>query len=187
MGRLIDVARYAAGVRSQQLQREMMNFQRDINREVNQIVKKLDKLPEQFTKRRRNILLRKASKIFVSTVQANVPISDRPHKRYNQDGKVVATYLPKNLYNSIQSMKFRKSDAVFVGPKITRKKLSVYGASTKTTDPYYAWMVENGTKHIAPRSYMRKGFESGKFLALHALREGVERIVKQYERKYGKK
>ena len=45
-------------------------------------------------------------------------------------------------------------------------------------------MIENGTKYIAPRSYMRKGFEAGKYLAMTHLSQGVEKIIKQYERKH---
>ena len=171
-------------VRSRQLQRQMSIVARDMERQANAIMVRLNKLPDEFTKRRKRLLLNKAGKVFVKTVQSNVPVSDKPHKRYDGDGNLVATYVPMNLFNSIQTMKFRKSSAAFVGPKITRKKLSVYGMSDKTTDPYYAWMVENGTKYMAPRSYMRKGFEQGKNLALHVLVTGVERIIKQYERKH---
>jgi hypothetical protein len=184
MGKFIDFERYAAKQRSKGLAKQMLLQQRDINLQINEILKRLDKLPEKFTKRRRSILLGKSAKIFVKTVQSYVPISDRPHKRW-KDGKHVATYLPMNLYNSIQVLRFRKSNSVFVGPKLTRnKELETFGASEKTTSPYYAWMVENGTKYIAPRGYMRKGYDAGKYLAMTHLSQGVEKIIKQYERKH---
>jgi HK97 gp10 family phage protein len=183
MGKLIDIERYKAGLVSGRLKADYDKNAREMQREINRIVKKLDKLPKEFTKRRKKLLLNKAAKIFVASIRNFTPISDKPHKRYS-DGKVQATYYPMNLYNSIQPMRFRKSDATFVGPKLTRKELTVYGGNEKTTQPYYAHMVEYGTKHSAPVGYMRKGWAQGKNLATFALVKGVERIIKQYEKKH---
>lgn len=178
MGRFIDTRRYMAGLRSQRLAQESRQLVDGLQRDVQAILRQLDHLPQEFTQRRRARVLTKAGKVFVREVQSFVNDSGIVRE---VNGK---KYYSGNLRKSIQVIRFRRSkNAVFVGPKITRKKLDEYGQTEKTTDPYYAHMVEYGTRHSEPQPFMRPGFERGKNEALRVLQVGMERIVKQYERK----
>ena len=186
MGRLIDTQRFTAGLRSKKLRGELDQIINDLNKQSAEIIKELDKLPKEFTKRRRKSAMRKAAKVFVKECQSFVKDSDRNHFRY-KDGKPIE-YVSGNLRKSIQVLRLRKAiNSVYVGPKITRKSLQKYGESEKTTQPFYAHMVEYGTKHSAPQGYMRKGFSSGKTEALNVLTKEVQKIFKRYEKSIKKK
>jgi hypothetical protein len=61
----------------------------------------------------------------------------------------VKTYQPGNLKNSIDVLSFRRSEAVFVGPRMGRRSVGF--------DGYYAGWIEKGTKHIKPWHFIRDG------------------------------
>ena len=186
MGRLIDVNRYAAGLRSKQLTKELEGIVKDMNKQTGELLKELDKLPKEFTKRRRKSAMRKAGKVFVKTCQSFVKDSKANHFRYNKGEPI--EYVSGNLRRSIQVLNLRKAmNSVYVGAKITRKSLDKYGESDKTTQPYYAHMVEYGTKHSAPQGFMRKGFSAGKGEAMLTLQSEIKKIFKRYEKSIKKK
>ena len=96
--------------------------------------------------------LRKAAAVLVSAARAEVKVGTKVHKRYPWNnrrkkraakgaGRVVATYQPGNLRGSIKTLVFRRSMAVFVGPKL-KKGGGSFGPGNP--DGYYAHMVHNG-------------------------------------------
>lgn len=183
MGRFIDTRRYMAGLRSQAMLNETQAMVAELEKDLVAILRKINAIPQEFTQRRRSIVLTKAGKVFVGTIRRNINDSWDDNYRYLTNGEKIK-YHAGNLRKSIQVMRFRRSkNAVFVGAKITRKDLDEYGQTEKTTDPYYAHMVEYGTRHSEPQPFMRPGFERGKNEALRVLQVGMEKIVKQYERK----
>jgi hypothetical protein len=97
MSKLIDVKKYTAGIRSRQLERELVGIQREMQEDVKRIIKELDKLPKAYTQRRRRSALRKAAKEFVTTCQGFVRDSKFEHVRYDENGTPIAFYLPGNL------------------------------------------------------------------------------------------
>jgi HK97 gp10 family phage protein len=186
MGRLVDVKRYAAGLRSKRLTGELNDIVKDMNKQTTELIKELDRLPKAYTKRRRKSAMRKAGKVFVETCQSFVKDSKESHFRY-KNGEPIE-YVSGNLRRSIQVLNLRKAvNSVYVGAKITRKSLSKYGDSDKTTQPYYAHMVEYGTKHSAPQGFMRKGFSAGKGQAIIVLTSEIKKIFKRYEKSIKKK
>lgn len=116
--------------------------------ELDSLVRKLKGMVPAVKKVAQADLL-EASKILVSAMKGRAPSGIRTHKRYSTPklvrglrapkgfGKVVATYKPGNLQRSFTSLKFRRSEAVFVGPAVGAKR---------TNDGYYAHMVNFGTK-----------------------------------------
>lgn len=194
MGRLsdaINLGYWERKVRSDIMAREFSAATRELEKEVAAIVKKLDNLPKEYTQRRKLYLLRKAGKEFVKTVQNNISDSKYNHYRYRKDKMtgepIKITYYSGNLRKSIKVLRFRKSkNAVYVGPRVVRKahqKAKSYGMNDNVVDPFYAAMVEYGTRHSEPQGYMAKGYEQGRIKALNVIVKGVERILKSYERK----
>lgn len=120
--------------------------------ELNQVISRLKKL-EPGVRKGAQKDLEEASKILVAAVKGKTPIGNKVHKRYPRrngrksakgSGRVVATYRPGNLQRSIKTLKFRRSEAVFVGPKLGGKAI----------DGYYAHFVEDGTIYQASQKFV---------------------------------
>lgn len=125
-----------------------MSLNPRLQSEINDLIRKLQKLEPHVKKGAQDDLAR-AAEILVGAIKRNTPIGSTPHSRYSTAkvsksirapkgmGNVVATYQPGNLQRSFRVLKFRRSEAVFVGPKLNLKR----------ADGYYAHWVEFGTKH----------------------------------------
>lgn len=167
--------------------RQRAAFQKELkqyNREVQKVLKTLDDLPKEFTKRRRQYLLRKAGNVIKSKALTFINDKKKPNV-YNKDDGTQIAYLQGNLRRSMDLMRFRKAkNSIYVGPRLYRKNdLPVYGRTLKTAQPYYARMVEYGTRHSAPKPFMATGFRAGKSEAKNIIVKGCERIIRSYKRK----
>jgi len=163
----------------------------DMKRQLKEIKKRLDTLPEaigvspkgrQVTKERRvRSALRASAKKFIPALQAATPISQRPHSRYTNDGQEIK-YYPGNLKGSHKVMTFRKASplSIFVGPKRDRGKQTKYGVTK--FDPYYAHWVEEGTRNFAGRPFMEKAHNQAKLTVMQDLKKRVENIFKYHAR-----
>lgn len=152
--------------------------------EMNQAILKLNRLAEN-ARKKVQADLSAASAILVSAIKERAPISDKPHKRYSTAkvarnirapkgmGRVVATYQPGNLQESFRTLKFRRSSAVFVGPKVG-------GAGA---DGYYAHWPEFGTVNQRAQGYVKSAVDaSGRVTAEYAaklLKRRIERYAAQ--------
>lgn len=92
-------------------------------------------------------------------------------------GKIAATYVPGNLRKSIQTLSFRRSSDVFVGPRTTKSKSGVFGRTTSTVDPYYAHMIHNGTVHQPGQPFMTLAFQAKKHEALRIIRDELKKKI----------
>ena len=87
-------------------------------------------------------ILKPAGEVVAQEIQKKTPVSRRRHYRYGSRGAGrVATYFPGNLRRSIQDLNLKRTDAVFIGPKL--------GSSTGTfsgtrVDGWYAQIVDRG-------------------------------------------
>lgn len=125
----------------------------ELQSELNIVIRALQGLSPAAQKHSK-LILTEAAMPLVSAIRGRAPVSDKPHKRYKSSGgakrapkgagKVVATYYPGNLKRSFNVLRFRKSKAVFVGPRVSGTTGDFRG---RRADGYYAHMVEFGTKH----------------------------------------
>jgi HK97 gp10 family phage protein len=164
------------------------NLQREIAR-INEILYGLSKN----VKKERHGILRKAAKPLVQAAQDRAPVSDFPHRRYAKHsgpkagkghGQVVATYEPLNLENSLQVMTFSRSQAVFVGPKISKGGGDRFGPSSGKYDPYYAHMVEYGTSKTPAKPFMRPAWAQMEGPVTRDVLERFKRLVNEYAQTY---
>jgi HK97 gp10 family phage protein len=158
---------------SRQLQRELDNANRDLVREVKRITKELNKIPKNFRQKHKEEAQKRGAEVFVKAVQSF--INDGQDNTRNG-----SKYLKGNLRNSIQALEFKKTKEMFVGPKVYKTKRKVVGATPKTSNAYYAHMVEYGTAHAAPSPFMRPGFIKGKPEALNKMVRYVKKVVRVY-------
>jgi HK97 gp10 family phage protein len=89
-------------------------------------------------------VLQYAAVPLVQAMQQRAPVGKKLHRRY-LNGKQVAMYYPGNLRKSLQVLnKLKRSERLFVGPLKSGSK-GTFGKNR--FDPYYAGMVERGTRH----------------------------------------
>lgn len=132
----------------------------ELQSELNTLIRTLQGLTPAATKQSKKLLTEAAGPL-VAAIQGRAPVSDKPHKRYKSSkgtkrapkgtGQVVATYYPGNLKRSFGVLRFRRSKAVFVGPKATGNSGDFRG---RRADGYYAHMVEFGTKKASATPFV---------------------------------
>jgi len=154
-------------------------------REVRAIMRVLNNLPVDIRKERKRIL-RKAAKPLVESAQAKAPVL-RDRRQVNvtlRDGSKL-TYYPNNLRLAIRVLAFRKTQDVFVGPKISHKRKAgeQYGKSRAKVDAFYAAMLEYGTRNMTARPYMRPAWEATQGEVMRIIRSEVAKLVAEFGRK----
>lgn len=126
--------------------------------------------------------LTEASGILVSAVQARAPQSDKAHFRYNTakvnkgirapkgKGTIKAVYMPGNLKKSFRTLKFRRSEAVFVGPKV----------GNTMPDGYYAHFSEFGTRNQPAQGYVKQAVSAAGRTTLDFAIKLIQRRIEKY-------
>jgi len=132
-----------------------------LEEEVQQVIKRLRKMPAVLAKERPRINAL-AGAYMASTLEAAAPRGKRIHKRYSTAkvnkrmrapkgmGTVVATYYPGNLAMSEQVLKLNRAKAfVYVGAKLAKGSGSkgTFGIG-KRADGYYLAMVHKRTPFV---------------------------------------
>ena len=150
-----------------------------IQLEVNELVRKLRQVSDTAKKDSRQAF-KEAAPVLISAIQARAPESDAPHMRYS-NGKVVATYSPGNLKRSFRALLFRKSQAVFVGPKLDKAGSRGDFSGTRA-DGYYAHWMEFGAPGagIAPRPFVKPAVQAAGSLTLRIATEFLKRKIDSY-------
>jgi len=159
---------------------------KQLNKDVKETIKTLNKLPKVLRKEVRKEILKKAAVPMVEAAKQNVPISTNEHFDYgattNKGGEKDRTrYLPGNLKKSIRLIEFLKSWDIFLGPKIQKNpRAKTYGRNERNVNAYYAGFVEFGTAHSAPQPFMRPAFDATKLTVLSIIAREVEKEVNNY-------
>ena len=165
----------------------------ELQNELNVLLHKLDGLKD-IPRREQTRALTEAAGPLRAAIAGKAPQSDRPHKRYSTAkvskkiraprgrGNVVAVYNPGNLRQSIQTLRFRRSKAIFIGPKLDKSR------SGRLPDGYYAHFVEFGTAQGQPAQHFVKT-AVGAFgnTALRLAAEVIRRKIETYAAQNGLK
>lgn len=130
-----------------------------LQREIDDLIKKL-KSVSTTAKRDSQQAFKQVAPLLISAIQGRAPESDKPHSRYS-GGKIKATYYPGNLKRSFRALTFRRSAAVFVGPKLDKGGSGGVFSGQKT-DGYYAHWQEFGAPAagIPPRPFVKPAAEA---------------------------
>lgn len=159
--------------------------------ELNTLIRKLDGLSET-TKRDRDSILTEAAGPLRSAIAGRAPMSDKAHSRYSTpkisgkirapkgSGVIKATYQPGNLKKSVQTLRFRRSKAVFIGPKVRR-------SAGQTPDGYYAHMVNFGTTQQPAQRFVEAGVAAAGDVSLRLATELMKRKINTYAAQNGLK
>lgn len=139
--------------------------------EIDALLRKLYQVSNNAKKESR-VAFRKAAPILISAIQSRARESEKAHYRYNTPkisnklrapngmGRIVATYMPGNLKRSFKALIFRRSSAVFVGPKVDKQGSGGVFSGSRV-DGFYAHWMEYGAPEagIAPKPFVLPAVE----------------------------
>jgi len=169
--------------------------------EVNEVIRKLESVANEIRdpKKRRRIVSKHAN-LVVDKAQKIAPKGTRRHFQYATravklnkskraapgEGIKVARYDPGNLRGSIQKLFFKRSPAVFIGPKIARrvKEGSIFGPISGQYNAYYAQMVFGSAKAFRDR-VMVPALVSVSSQLVKEIGASALRIIKREAKKQG--
>lgn len=163
-----------------------------LKKDVQKALKKLKALGKELEVKERKKILRKAAIPLVAAAKANIPEAEKPVHRYSTGkiikaiktppglGTIIATYLPGNLKKSIRILSFRKSVALFVGPKVQkRNNKGVFGNGNKI-DGWYAHFLEFGTVHFSGIGFMRRAADTTRNEVQRRIIRGVKESIQKF-------
>ena len=173
----------------------MINNTQILEKDVQDTIKKLRALEKHFSAKERRPVLIGGAKILVSNVRNNIPEADEDVYRYSTPkvkrkkrapkghGNVVAVYTPGNARRSYRVLPLRKTEDVYVGPKVAKK--STHGIfSGNRVDGYYFHILEFGSRFQSAVAPIRRGLTQSIGQINHKLRTGFEKHMSKYESKH---
>lgn len=167
------------------------NLNAPLQAELNTLIRKLESVADS-AKRDRDRILTEAAGPLRSAIAGRAPQSDKAHSRYSTPkiagkirapkgaGVIKATYQPGNLRKSVQTLRFRRSKAVFIGPKVRR-------SAGQMPDGYYAHMVNFGTVQQPAQHFVEAGVAAGGDVSLRLATELMKRKIESYAAQKGLK
>lgn len=166
-----------------------------IDADIKRTIALLNKVPKIFKRKdlQKDILM-PAAKPLMDAAKNNISDSDEIHFRYKPNkgqkkkgkgkGRIVGAYHPGNLRRSITRLRFRKSNSVFVGPRLKKGQAAFGEFKGAKVDGYYAAMVEFGTKNMAGQSYMRRALSSQKSTVIKKMQSGIKKKFDRFGLKH---
>lgn len=147
-----------------------------LQQEVNDLMRKLRKVSTA-AKRDSQQAFRQAAPVLISAIQGRAPVSEAPHSRYS-GGRIAATYHPGNLRRAFRALVFRRSAAVFVGPKLDKAGTGGDFRGNRA-DAYYAHWVEFGAPAagLPPRPFVKPAVDAAGGLTLRLATEFLKRKI----------
>lgn len=170
------------------MQTETMRGSIAFDREVNEIVKDLQRLSSGMTKAQKRKMLTPAAKPIVEEAKKIVQSearSKKVHHRYDK-GVKIATYHPGNLMRSLRVLLLKSAD-VFVGPKRTKGGKGTGSFKGGKVDAWYGHFLEFGTVKQRPVAYLRRAYDSKRSQVISILDGKVRQNINEWSRKHWEK
>jgi len=147
-----------------------------LQHEIDDLLRKLRKVSTT-AKKESQQAFREVSPILISAIQARAPESEKRHYRY-KGGHIAATYYPGNLRRSFRTLTFRRSAAVFVGPRLDKAGSGGEFRGSRA-DAYYAHWVEFGAPAagIPARPFVKPAAEAAGPVVLRLATETLKRKI----------
>ena len=157
-------------------------------REINALIKILQGVSIE-AKKQSQKAFKEAAGPLISAIKARAPISEKAHSRYKTTklsggikapkgmGQIEATYHPGNLQRSFRTLKFRRSPAVFVGPRLDRNTSGVFKGNR--ADGYYAHFMEFGApaQNVPAQPFVRPAVDAAGDLVLRFASELLKKDI----------
>ncbi len=130
-----------------------------LDRDIAKWVRKVQNATSQMGHKK---VLRKGARIAQKEMKAQIAAGANKLGRGKRDyvdryyeGHFRARYYQGNLRRSVGTFTFRKSPAVFVGPRFNKGK-SPYSASNRSVDGWYAHFINNGSANHTGIHFLEK-------------------------------
>lgn len=146
-----------------------------IQTEIDVLMRKLNQVSDR-ARRDSQKALGEGAKPLIAAIKAAAPVSDGVHYR---KGEMRIAYHPGNLRRGIKKLIFRRSPAVFVGPKLDKTASAVEYKGNKV-DAYYAHFVEFGTVNQPPRPFVRPAAAAVGPAAINIAAKALKREIEKY-------
>lgn len=172
----------------------MPGFNSKIQSEVNTLIKRLREVSND-AKKESQSAFKEVAPILISAIEARAPVSDDVHYRYKTPkvikglkapkgsaGAFRIAYYPGNLKRSFRTLVFRRSAAVFVGPKAFKGEPSGVFKGRRV-DPYYAHMVEFGTEKQAAQPFVKPAADQAGPVVLRIATKLLKRAIEKHNNK----
>lgn len=141
----------------------------DFNRQISQVMRNLDRVVIDFSKRDRQKITRSAAQPVAREARKTTAFEDSKRIHRRKVGTRTIEYLPGNLRRSLKVISLRRTGDAYVGPQFAKKKVNVYGGVGGALDGYYAAMVF-GSAIAFRRRVLEPGLNKGASKALKILR-----------------
>jgi HK97 gp10 family phage protein len=143
---------------------------------IAEALKKVQEVEDLLKKKIIREAARKASRPLIDSAKAKAPRSKKKHHRY-RDGKIVATYEPGNLAESIAFFKPKKqinyNTLIYaVAPRM---------GSGRKFDGWYAHFIEYGTADQEAQAFMRPAFEETKGVINATMSDEILNAVEKFK------
>lgn len=158
------------------------------DREVNDIIKDLQKMSRGMTKAQKRKMLTPAAKPVVEEAKKIVRAearSKKVHYRYDK-GVKVATYHPGNLMRSLRVLLLKSPD-VFIGPKRSKGGKGTGSYKGGKVDGWYGRFLEFGSVKHKPLGYLRRAYDSKRAQVISILEGKVRQNINEWSRKHWEK
>ena len=148
----------------------------DTQAEINDLIRRLRRVSTT-AKKDSQQAFKQATPVLISAIHGRAPESEAPHSRYS-GGRIAATYYPGNLRRAFRTLIFRRSAAVFVGPKLD-KAGSGGDFKGNRADAYYAHWIEFGAPAagLPPRPFVKPAADAAGPLVLRLATEFLKRKI----------
>lgn len=151
---------------------------RPIVKSSRSLAPKSDQVHYRYKKRRGNV--EKAARAYLASRKTSKKKSGKNSggRKGVDKRKIAAAYVPGNLRKSLKTLVFRRSPAVFVGPKQGGRAREVHGTTSANADGYYAQMIYGSAAAFQARVLI-PALRAGRSAALRKAEEIVPKIVER--------
>ena len=153
-----------------------MSTERDLNKQIDAVMRDLDRVLVDYSEKDRKRITRKAAQKVATAARRNPGFSDSSKPHFRKSGSNRIEYKPGNLRRSIGVVSLRRSQDAFVGPRFATKRATTYGGVGNPVDGYYAAMLFGSAAAFQSR-VLNPALRNGKTAALAILNKESEKAI----------
>lgn len=149
---------------------------RSLNRQIDDIMRRLEATIVDYSEKDRRRITRKAAQKIAQAARRGVSFSDSKRPHFRTSGQQRTQYNPGNLRRSIRVLPLSRTGDAFVGPQFARRRAPEYGGSGQPVDGYYAAMIYGSASAFQSRELI-PALRRGRSAALAILEKESEKAI----------
>lgn len=149
---------------------------RDLNRQIDSIMQRLEATVVDYSKKDRRRITRKAAQKIAQAARRGTGFDDSQRPHFRTSGQQRIQYNPGNLRRSLRVLPLSRTGDAFVGPQFARRRASAYGGSGQPVDGYYAAMIYGSAAAFQSRELI-PALRRGRSAALAILEKESDKVI----------